>query len=175
MIIMSMPLGKQAFDRILPLAIFAASLGAIASAFIGEYLFDLEPCVLCLYQRVPYAVTGVLAALAIFLSARGHSPKGLIIACGFVFVAGSALAFYHVGVQQHWWGSVTVCGGDLASGADVTDLATQLASAPRKPCDEVDWRLFGLSMAGYNTLVSLAMSVAALAGGWYFGKDKNFE
>lgn len=168
--IMSAPLGKHGFGRIVPRAILGASLGAIASALIAEHLFDLEPCVLCLYQRIPYAVTGVLAALAIFLSARGYSPKGLIIACGFVFLAGSALAFFHVGVQQHWWGSVTVCGGELASGADVTDLAAQLDSAPRKPCDEVDWRLFGLSMAGYNTLLSLAMSLAAVTGGWYLGK-----
>lgn len=169
---MSVLLGSHACARALPLAILGVSLGALASAFTAQYVFDLEPCVLCLYQRVPYAVTGALAALAIFLSARGQARQWLVIACGLVFLAGSALAFYHVGVEQHWWESVAACGGELSSGVDVTNLAAQLSSAPRKPCDQVDWRLFGLSMAGYNSLMSLGLGVAAIAGGWYFGKER---
>jgi disulfide bond formation protein DsbB len=112
-----------------------------------------------------------LAALALLLSARGQSRQWLVIACGWVFLAGSALAFYHVGVEQHWWGSVAACGGELSSGVDVTDLAAQLSGPQRRPCDQVDWRLFGLSMAGYNSVVSLGLGVAAIAGGWYLGKE----
>jgi len=172
MIDMSVSLGSPAVERALPLAILVVSMGAMASAFIAQYVFGLEPCVLCLYQRVPYAITGTLAALALLLSARGQPREWLVTACGFVFLAGSALAFYHVGVEQHWWGSVAACGGELSAGINVSDLAAQLSSAPRKPCDQVDWRLFGLSMAGYNSLVSLGLGVAAIAGGWYLGKER---
>ncbi len=167
---MSASMDSHTYDRAIPLAILAASMGAIASAWIAEHVFDLEPCILCLYQRVPYALTAALAAVAIVVAARGRSPRWLVTICGAVFLAGSALAFYHVGVQQHWWGSVAACGGQLSSGVNVTDLATQLAG-PQKPCDQVDWRLFGLSMAGYNSLISMGLGLAALAGGWYLGKE----
>ncbi len=172
MVDMSVSLGTLAGARALPVAILVVSMGAIASAFTAQYVFGLEPCVLCLYQRVPYAITGALAALAIFLSARGQASRWLVIACGAVFMAGSALAFYHVGVEQHWWGSVAACGGELSSGVNVKDLTSQLASQPRRPCDQVDWTLFGLSMAGYNSLASLGLGVAAIAGGWRLGKER---
>ena len=169
---MSVSLGTHVGGRALPVAILIVSMGAIAGAFTAQYVFGLEPCVLCLYQRVPYAITGALAALAIFLSARGQAPPWLVIACGVVFLAGSALAFYHVGVEQHWWGSVAACGGELSSGVSVTDLTAQLATEQRRPCDQVDWTLFGVSMAGYNSAVSLGLGVATIAGGWYLGKER---
>lgn len=162
----------QAFARAISLVILVASIGALASALTAEHVFDVEPCALCLYQRIPYGVTGALAAFAIVLSVRRRSPRWLVIACGVVFLIGAALAFYHVGVQQHWWASVTACGGQLSTGANVTDLASQLAGPQPKACDEVDWSLFGVSMAGYNSLISMALGVAAIAAGWYLGKER---
>ena len=62
------------------------------------------------------------------------------------------MAFYHVGVEQHWWGSFAACGGELATDLTLEDLKAQLGGGniPRKPCDRIDWELFGLSLAGYN-------------------------
>ena len=149
-----------------PLAILAVSIGALAMAFAAQYLFGLDPCILCLYQRIPYAVTVVLAAAALVAPTRGRLRPGLVTLCAVVFFAGAALAFYHVGVEQHWWGSIAGCGGELATDLTLEDLKTQLGGGfvPRKPCDQVDWELFGLSLAGYNGLASSALGVACVAG-----------
>lgn len=150
----------------IPLAILAVSVGALAMAFAAEYLFGLDPCILCLYQRIPYAVTVVLAAAALVAPTHGRLRTGLVTLCAVVFFAGAALAFYHVGVEQHWWGSIAGCGGELATDLTLEDLKSQLTGGfvPRKPCDRVDWELFGLSLAGYNGFASLALGVASLAG-----------
>ncbi len=150
----------------IPLAILAVSLGALAMAFAAQYLFGLDPCILCLYQRIPYAVTVVLAAAALLAPPRGRLRPGLVALCGGVFFAGAALAFYHVGVEQHWWGSFAGCSGELATDMTLEDLKAQLGGGfvPTKPCDRVDWELFGLSLAGYNGIASLALGVACLAG-----------
>ncbi|HJO73100.1 MAG TPA: disulfide bond formation protein B [Rhodospirillales bacterium] len=148
--------------RLIPLAILAASAGALGTAYVAEVVFGLEPCILCLYQRVPYAVTGVLAVLA--LSARpGTVQAATVGVCAVVFAAGAAVAFYHVGVEQHWWASAA-CGGELATDLSPADMIAQLSRPQPKTCDEVDWTLFGLSIATYNVFASLALAGAALAG-----------
>jgi len=147
-----------------PFGIFAVSAAALVNAYIAEYVFDLEPCILCLYQRVPYAVAGVLGLLAL------TSPRvrvWAVAAAGGVFLAGAAIAFYHVGVEQHWWASAAGCGGaGVDKGpATVEDLQRMLKNLkPVKPCDEVDWTLFGLSMATYNVPTSLALAVGSFWG-----------
>lgn len=155
-------LGSHSSSRLPPLAILVVSIVAIAVAYIAQYLFGLQPCILCLYQRVPFAIAAVLATLALLPFAQGRISQWLTTGCGAVFLAGSVLAFYHVGVEQHWWGSVAACGGELSSGMSVQDLSAQLANSPPKPCDEVDWRLFGISLAGYNALFSMVMGVATV-------------
>ncbi len=144
--------------------IFAVSVAALANAYTAEYAFGLEPCILCLYQRVPYAVAGVLGGAALFV------PRARTVAvavAGVVFLVGAVLAFYHVGVEQHWWVSAASCGGgglgDAGGPATVDELRQMLMQVkPVKACDEVDWTLFGLSMATYNVGLSLALATASL-------------
>lgn len=141
--------------------VFMASLGSLAFAFAGEHLFGLEPCILCLYERVPYALAAALAGAALLLPVSRVWKARLMAMAAAVFIAGAGLAFYHVGVEQHWWRSVAACGGTLAT--DMGDLRN-LTAADLKPCDRVDLRLFGLSLAGYNVLVSLALAGISLVG-----------
>ncbi|MCW5698545.1 MAG: disulfide bond formation protein B [Rhodospirillales bacterium] len=148
----------------IPLALLASAVGALASAFVGEYVFGLEPCVLCLYERVPYGIVAVLAGLAILVRARDGSQAWLVAGCGLVFLAGAALAFYHVGVEQHWWAGFSGCSGTLPQNLTIEDFRASLAEAPRKSCDDVDWRLFGISLAGYNVLVSVALATISFLG-----------
>ena len=156
--------------RMIPLAVLAASVGALGTAYVAEIVFGLEPCILCLYQRVPYAVTGVLAVLA--LSARpGTVQAATVGVCGVVFAAGAAIAFHHVGVEQHWWASAA-CGGELATGTSLADMKAQLSRPQPTACDAVDWTLFGLSMATYNAAASLALAGAALAGARMLIKER---
>jgi disulfide bond formation protein DsbB len=150
-------------SRLVPFGIFAASAAALISAYTAQYVFDLEPCILCLYQRVPYAVAGVLGLAAMFAPAFRFWAVGV---AGVAFLIGGGIAFYHVGVEQHWWVSAAACGGSGASGpATVGELRQLLLNAaPVKACDQVDWTLFGFSMATYNVVMSLALAIASFWG-----------
>ena len=139
--------------------VLVASLGALATAFAGEHLFGLEPCILCLYERVPYAAAAVVAGVALAMPGLSLWRVRLMALAAVVFLVGAGLAFYHVGVEQHWWRSVAGCEGALAT--DVGDLRN-LSPSNLKPCDRVDWRLFGLSLAAYNVIFSLALAALCL-------------
>ncbi len=152
------------WPRLIPMAILAASVGALAVAYIAEFVFGLEPCILCLYQRVPYAATGILAILALGLPPQSGVRTASVALCGAVFVAGAGVAVYHVGVEQHWWAGTAACGGALPAEMTVEALRAQLAAGPSKPCDQVDWALFGISFAGYNLMASLALAAFSVAG-----------
>lgn len=147
-------------DRIIALVLIA-SLGSLAFAFAGEHLFGLEPCILCLYERIPYGIAALLAGAALLMPSRNRWQSRLLAGIAVVFILSAGLALYHVGVEQHWWRSVAACGGTLAT--DIGDLRN-LSATDLKPCDQVDWRLFGLSLAGYNVLASLALAAVALLG-----------
>lgn len=159
------------FDRgrLIAALVLVASVLSLATALIGEHVFGLEPCILCLYERIPYAVAGVLAGAALFLVRRNRWRSLLLGVAAGVFAIGAALAVYHVGVEEHWWGSIAACGGELATGAEGEDLR-YLSAADLKPCDQVDWRLFGLSLAGYNALFSLTLAGISVAGVRAFSK-----
>ncbi len=158
--------------RLIPFCVFAVSVFALGNAYTAQYAFGLEPCILCLYQRVPYAVAGTLGVVAFLLPRNKTDWKGHAVALsGGVFLIGAGIAFYHVGVEQHWWASVAACGasgggpGDVGEPQTVDQLRQMLMQAkPVKACDEVDWTLFGLSMATYNVPFSLALALASLWG-----------
>ncbi|MEK9672335.1 MAG: disulfide bond formation protein B [Rhodospirillaceae bacterium] len=141
----------------LPLVLLAVAAGALGFAFHAQYALGLEPCNLCLAQRVPYAVIGVLAGFAL-IRPGGAARRAVVLVAGIAFAAGSAVAVYHVGVEQHWWASA-VCGGDLAKqSSTISDLLAGLRAPPEKSCDQVDWTFLGLSIATYNAAFSAAMA-----------------
>ena len=151
------------WEWLLPLGILAAGVGGLATAFTAEHVFGLEPCALCLYQRWVYAAAAAFGVAALLVPTGRR--RWVVVAAGAVFAGGAGLAFYHVGVEQHWWAQTAACAGkvDLA-GLTVEQLRSALQAPPPKPCDEVDWTLFGISLAGYNVLVSLALAAACFAG-----------
>ena len=146
-------------DRLMPIAILAASFGALGTAYAAELAFGLEPCRLCLYQRVPYAVTAILATLMFGLPRR-YLAAAVTLAAG-VFLVGAAIAFHHVGVEQQWWASAAACGATTDLPATTEELFASLT--PEPACDEPAWTLFGVSMAGYNLAASYALAFACLA------------
>lgn len=150
-----------------PLAlVLAAAVAALVTAFAGQYLFGLEPCILCLYERVPWAAAAGIAVLGLAGRRRRWRLAALGV-CGVVFAAGAALAFYHVGVEAHWWASAAGCEGGAVGTFSIDDLSPQALAQPLKPCDRVDFRLFGLSLAGWNVLLS-AVAAAFCAASLHF-------
>ena len=144
--------------------VLAASLAALAVAYTAQYAFGLAPCVLCLYQRIPYAVAGGLAGFGLVAVSSDRVLIATVAASGLLFAIGAAIALYHVGVERHWWASVAACGGSLPTALTVEELRARLAVKPPVPCDRVAWSLFGLSMAGYNAIASLVLAIGTLVG-----------
>jgi disulfide bond formation protein DsbB len=147
--------------RLYPALIAAASVAVLAAAFGFQYLGGLDPCVLCVYQRYPYGVVIALAAVALVVPAGRVQAVALGLAAA-VFLAGAGIAGFHVGVERHWWAGLAACGSGAAAAPQ--DLGALMKSLDRQPaaCDSVAWSLFGISMAGYNFLISLALAAVAI-------------
>jgi disulfide bond formation protein DsbB len=150
----------DAFAARAPLAILAASMAVLAGAYGFEYLGGLAPCELCLFQRIPYAVAIVLSGAAQFVPPAVR--RWLVGGCALAFAAGLGLAAYHVGVEQGAFAGPTACTGGDTGAATVEALRRQLEATQLIRCDEVQWTLFGVSLAGYNVLISAALAAFAL-------------
>jgi disulfide bond formation protein DsbB len=141
------------------LFLLVASAGSLLVAFFFQYVIGLQPCVLCIWQRWPYAVVIVLAILTV----AAQAPKlraALLALCGVALLFGGGVAVFHVGVEQHWWTGTPGC-GVTATANSIDALRAQIMAAPVVRCDQVAWSLFGISMAGYNILISLALAAVA--------------
>lgn len=139
--------------KFLPWALIAAATGPLGTAYIAEFAFGYEPCVLCLYQRIPYGIIAVTGIATLFVT-RGDLKRHLVLFVGLVFFAGTAVALYHVGVEQHWWTSAAPCGASGAAVTTIEDLLAALKTKTEKSCGDIDWTLFGVSMATYNVAFS---------------------
>lgn len=147
--------------------VLVASVIVLGSALLSQYVGGLQPCILCVYQRVPYVATIVLSGSALALIAFSGQPqlaltRGVLAVCGVIFLAGAGIAAFHVGVEQGWWQGTDSCSGPDLNAMTVKELREHLLQAPIVRCDEVAWSLFGISMAGYNILTSLALSGACV-------------
>jgi disulfide bond formation protein DsbB len=147
--------------------ILAASAGILGTAFAFQYLGDIQPCVLCIYQRYLYGAIIALALVSVghVLAGRRKVEPYLLLACGLVFLAGVGVAGFHIGVEQKWWEGTAECGALGPAPDSLEALKAQIMAAPLVRCDEVPWSLFGISMAGYNFLMSLGLAGFALMVG----------
>lgn len=135
------------------LFVAGASALILAVAYTSQYGFGLKPCILCLYQRVPYWI-----AIALGLAALRY-PKLLALA-PFVFLGGAVIAGFHVGVEHKWWAGLPSCGGQiLPTGVSLEDLRAAINNQAIIRCDKPAWEMFGISMAGYNFLTTLALAL----------------
>jgi disulfide bond formation protein DsbB len=154
------------------LALFALSLATLCGAWFFEYVVKLPPCPLCLEQRIPYDVV-IPLSLLMALAAIVRAPPTLL-AVGFVVImiaalSGAALGTYHAGVEWHFWAGPADCTGPLTDLTAGGSLLNQLQSINVVRCDEAAWRFLGISLAGYNVLISLAL--AAIAAFGFFARE----
>ena len=153
-------------DRWLSWALFSSALMlALAHAF--ETFGGYAPCTLCLHQRTVYWVAGSVALAGMALTSRGGLSRfrwSFNIALALIFAVGMGIAIYHSGAEWKWWPGPTTCassGGKVDLNA-LAAIANGTAKIRPPACDEAAWRLFGISMAGYNVLVSLKLTVLSL-------------
>jgi disulfide bond formation protein DsbB len=148
--------------RLPALLLLIASAGTLLAALFFQYVIGLQPCVLCIWQRWPYVVVLVCAALALLVGRRSPPARaGLLALAGVALLVGAGIAVFHVGVEQHWWTGTPGC-GVTATADTLEELRAQVMAAPVVRCDVVPWSLFGISMAGYNVVISLALGALAL-------------
>ena len=145
--------------RTAPALLVLACLGALGSALASQYWGGLYPCVLCIYQRYAYGAAMAAAVLAVALAGSAFGRRLALIGAGLAFAAGSAIAAFHVGVEQKWWQGTAECHApQLPANATVEQLRDLLLNQPFAPCDVVPWELFGISMAGFNVLASALLA-----------------
>ena len=137
----------------LALIVPAALLGG---AYIGQYAFRLYPCEMCWWQRYPHFAAVVLAALAFVLPPR----RLLVTLAALAILISGLLGAYHAGVEWHWWEGLTTCASTAAAGGNPLDA---IMNAPIIRCDVAQWRLLGISLAGWNFLISAGAALAIFA------------
>ena len=135
---------------------------ALVMALISQYGFGMHPCYLCLWQRIPYAVVIMLSIMGVIATKQMGAKYGAfnIVLCGVAFLINSAIAFYHVGVEQRWWGSS--CTLPDLSNLSSEDMMEAIRNAPAVSCGDIQFELFGISMAGYNIILCLGLGIYAL-------------
>ena len=148
------------------LVVALAGIAAIVGAWIFQYGFGYAPCPLCLEQRIPYYVAIPLGVIVAFAAARG-APRALVtgglVVLLLAMLIGLVLAVYHAGVEWKWWPGPQDCSGPL-NPLGSRGLMDQLQNISIVRCDEAAWRFLGLSLAGYNVLISLALAGVAAWG-----------
>lgn len=136
------------------LAIPALLLGG---AYLSEYGFGLYPCEMCWWQRYPHFVAVALALLSFLIA-----PKRLLVGLAAVAILVSGLiGGFHAGVEYGWWEGITGCATHLPS--DGGSALDSIMNAPMVRCDEAPWDLLGISLAGWNFLISTASGLCILA------------
>ena len=148
-------------------AIALVAAATLAGAWFFQLVLDILPCPLCLEQRYAYYLMVPLGLVLAFASARG-APRAAVMA-GFVALALAALGNawlggYHAGVEWHFWQGPTDCTGPVGNLGSAGDLLARLDTVKVIRCDEVQWRFLGLSLAGYNVLISLLLAALAAWG-----------
>ena len=154
-------LTRAAAARLLALLLPAA---LVAAAFGSEYLGGLNPCEMCWWQRYAHLAALVPAALAFTAPAGSPRSRALVLLAALVIAASGAIGVYHAGVELKIFEGFTTCTAG-ARGATTADLLRQITAAPLIRCDQVQWSFLGISMAGWNAILSLggAALVAFLA------------
>jgi disulfide bond formation protein DsbB len=149
-----------------PFLIAAISAAAVSIAIASQAWGGLQPCVLCIWQRWAHggAILAALIALGAALYGARRGAAWFTSLAGGAAIVGTGIALYHVGVEQQWWPGTSGCGAGALTGAGGLDaLRAQIESAPIVRCSDVAWSLFGISMAGYNAILSAALALFAWA------------
>jgi disulfide bond formation protein DsbB len=156
---------SPAFTASAAVAVIAAA--TLAGAWFFQLVLEILPCPLCLEQRYAYYLAVPLGALVAFVAAKG-APRPLLLA-GLAVLAvatlvNAGLGAYHSGVEWGFWQGPTDCTGPVGNLGSAGTLLQRLDTVKVIRCDEVQWRFLGLSLAGYNVLISLLMAAIAAWG-----------
>lgn len=144
------------------LIILLVSSATVAGAWFFQIVIDLVPCPLCFKGRWHHYAAIPLTLLALLLL-RGNTglARPLTILIGLIFLAGTIFSIYHAGIEYSFWPGPESCATGAGSPTSAGSLLTQMGRTKVVACDEAAWTLFGISLAGYNVLISVFLAVLA--------------
>jgi disulfide bond formation protein DsbB len=149
------------------LAITLIAAATLAGAWFFQLVLEILPCPLCLEQRYAYYLAVPLGALVAVAAAKGAARPILLtglVVLGLAALGNAVLGSYHAGVEWHFFQGPTDCTGPIGNLGSAGNLLSRLDTVKVIRCDEVQWRFLGLSLAGYNVLISLLMAAIAAWG-----------
>jgi disulfide bond formation protein DsbB len=129
-------------------------LALLAGAFGSEYFGGLHPCEMCWWQRYAHFAALALAVLALFFPVRSRASRTLVLLAAAAIAVSGAIGVYHAGVEAKIFEGFTQC-TVLSKSSNTTDLLKQITHAPLVRCDEVQFRFLGITLAGWNAILSL--------------------
>ena len=142
--------------------VLIASAIVLGTALLSQYWGGLAPCELCLLQRWPWAAAIVISFVVLMVGER--APLSWVASLlAIVFAVSVVFAFYHVGVEQHWFAGPTACTAATNGAMTLEQMKQQILGTAPVLCDRPAWTLFGMSLAGWNLLASLVMLGCCLA------------
>jgi disulfide bond formation protein DsbB len=147
------------FEKARALAL-AGPAALLAGALGSQYLGGLFPCEMCHWQRWPH-YAAVIVALAAFAAGRRPAARGLVVLAALLILVSGAIGLFHAGVEYGWWRGLTRCSA-LAAGGSSADMLREIMATPLIRCDAAQWTLFGISLAGFNAILSGALGSAIL-------------
>jgi disulfide bond formation protein DsbB len=154
------------------LLVIIGGTATMLGAYYFQYILHYAPCELCLDERIPYYVAVPLAAV-VAIAASVRAPRSVVVAglalLVVVMLIGAGLGAYHSGVEWKFWPGPAHCSGSMAGFGGAGGLLERMNETRIVPCDAAAWRLFGVSLAGYNALISLALAAVAA---WGIGASK---
>lgn len=134
----------------------------LGGAYAFQYLGGLHPCEMCWWQRYAHMAAIPLAVIAYATSRRACVSAGFTGLAGLAIGLGGIIGLFHAGVEYGWWQGLTAC-STTPAGSDAADMLSQIMATPITRCDVAPWTMLGISMAGYNGILSGAAALAILA------------
>lgn len=133
----------------------------LLGAYTSQYIGGLFPCEMCWWQR--YAAMTAVAFGLLACIARGRIKAMLILAAGLALLVNGLIGAYHAGVEYKWWPGLTHCSAMINT---TGDFMKQIMAAPLVSCDQPQWTLFGISLAGFNALIAMPAALLSLLYWW---------
>lgn len=144
--------------------VLAVPVLLLGGAYVGEYVYGLYPCEMCWWQRWPH-----FAAIGLAVLSFVAPPQRLwVVLAALAIIASGLIGGFHAGVEYGWWEGVTGC-ASISSASEGASAIDAILDTPLVRCDEAAWTLWGVSLAGYNFLISVTAGMAAfvlLAAKW---------
>ena len=149
-------------------SILLISIFSLLAAYFIEYILNYKPCNLCIFERIPYFVSSVLIVLSLYSKRFEKFTFGIL---SIIFAIGAIISFYHFGIEQGFFEESFVCiSDDKINNLAKEDLLKSLQKTTVS-CKQVDFKLFGLSLATINTFLSIVLSAISFRA--FFNYEKN--